>query len=546
MGVSVATVRRMAADGRIGGTKRGRQWLIEPRTLPNRPARRRHGTPAAVNVAQALTHVKSTDLSELLVPDVLRFEDFLSSTAEPDLLRVAESRFAGSAPDPAIELNVDKTAFSTRPAVLLSLQDRVAYQAAVASIAARVEAQTPTEVFSARLSTDTRYFLKHGTKQWVAWRRAVHAEIAAGRQWMIKTDLTSYFDLIPHRTLNAEIQSLNPSPAVADALDEMFRAWAFVPGAGVPQGPNASRLLGNLYLLPVDRVMLGAGYRYFRYLDDVRIVAATKGEAVEGIRLFERECRALGLVVSNAKTELLHGKAALDDLADDPEFNAVEYFMDVNATGFARRSLKKILKRALRGSDRVDVRAAKFSLWRLARLREETVLSQVLRRLEDLAPVASLVAAYLLPFIQRPRVVAALKSFLADPERCHSPFLSTWLFAAMLEHPTPLPGVWADQAMARVRDRNQPAYLRSVAAVVAARANRPADIAWIRSDVQREHDPYVLRGYAVGLHAVVAFDRTTQRRLVSRDASLANTVAYLQGRLNLPSLVYRERRIPIR
>jgi hypothetical protein len=89
-----------------------------------------------------------------------------------------------------------------------------------------------------------------------------------------------------------------------------------------------------------------------------------------------------------------------------------------------------------------------------------------------------------------------------------------------------------------VKDRNQPGYLRAVASIVMARGRRASDIAWIRNDIDREHDPAVLRGYAVGLHWLNELDKTTQRRLIARDPQLARTVAYLQGRVVLPSLVY--------
>jgi excisionase family DNA binding protein len=550
IGVSVATVRRMAKSGRLSATKSGRQWLIDGRSLPTGRSRRpsRRSARSSADVELALSHVCATDLAELLVPDVLRYEDLLAPTAKADVLAAAESRFDGTPFEPAMEVEVDKTPFSTRTALLPTLEDRVAYQAAVAAVAPQIESQTPENVFSARLSDDVRFFLRHGPRQWVAWRRAVLGELADGSDWLVKTDLTSYFDLIPHRTLNAEIQSLNPPSAVADALSELLRTWAVVPGIGIAQGPNASRLLANLYLHPVDREMLRAGFRYYRYLDDVRIVCSSRGEAVRAIRLFERECRALGLVVSGAKTQLLRGTAARDDLAPAADFDAAQYFMDVNAASFARKALKRILRRSLRASGITDVRGVRFSLWRLAQIREGSVLTRVLRRLEDLAPVASVVAAYLLPFIRRGHVVRSLAAFLGDAERCQSPFLATWLFAVMLHYPSTLPAVWVEQAMARLRDRNEPAYLRAVAAVVAARGNRAADVGWIKSDVQRERDPHVLRGYAVGLHSVEQLDRTTQKRLIARDGRLRHTVDYLQGRTTLPSLIYRshDQRIRVR
>jgi excisionase family DNA binding protein len=533
LGVTVDTVRRKARTGAIAAKKQGNQWLIDKTKLPApRPKRQRS---AVVDVKTALNHVRALDLKETFVPDVLRFADVLDD--EPSLLRAARSRFQGTDVGAARRIEVDKTPFFTRPGTALALEDRVAYQAAVASLAPAVEAATPSCVFSARLSTDKRYFSKRGATQWAAWRKHVLAEIDAGHDWMIKTDLTSYFDVIPHRKLAAEIAAFAPDDDVKGALDGMLRRWAHVPGHGLAQGPNASRLLGNLYLLPVDRAMLAAGFKYSRFMDDVRIVATTKADAVAGIRLFERECRARGLIVSAGKTALLHGADARRDLQDDKERAAAAYFMEVHATTIARRSLKKILGKALRREGSIDVRGATFSLWRLAQLLEPSVLTRVLNRLEDLAPLASVVAAYLRPFISRPRVVNGLARFFADPQRSYSPFLGTWLFAAMLEHPGTLPSAWADQAAARVKDRNAPSHLRSVAAVVMARGRRAADIDWIKAEIAAEHDPEVLRGYAVALHWVGALDRATQKQLIGVAPSLAVTMRYLAGRTQLPSLV---------
>src|SRR5438094_633470 len=84
IGASVATVRRMAQSGRVSAVKSGRQWLIDARTLPGygRPTRRSARSP--VDVEKALRHVRETDFSELLVPDVLRYEDLLTPAAEAE------------------------------------------------------------------------------------------------------------------------------------------------------------------------------------------------------------------------------------------------------------------------------------------------------------------------------------------------------------------------------------------------------------------------------------------------------------------------------
>jgi hypothetical protein len=296
-------------------------------------------------------------------------------------------------------------------------------------------------------------------------------------------------------------------------------------------------VLANLYMLPVDRAMLQSGWSYSRFLDDVRVVVPTKFEGYRAIRQFQRECRARGLLVSTPKTKLLHGEEARDDVNANRDLELADYLTSLPNSAEARKALKRILRNALKAEAGIDDRRARFSLWRLTLLREAGTLNLVLGRLGDLAPVASVVAAYLRPFITKKQVHDGLTAYLASETENHSSQLCTWLFATMLEHPGGMPGAWADEAGRRVKDRNEPEFLRAIAAVVFLRSGRPADVDWVKADIQREHDPEVLRGYAVGLHWAHALDKTTQRLLATRSAATATAIEYLQGRNRLPSLV---------
>lgn len=540
LGISVATGRRWAAAGKIPATKSGKQWVVDGSRLSSKQRRtRRRSGPDPVDLQAALGHVRRTDLSEAPVPDVLRHADELDD--EDAVLSEARRRLDGSGPGPAIDIDVDKTSIFTRRMTSLQLADRVAYQAAVSSFAHRIEGRTPPTVFSARLSDDSRYFMKRGPEQWAKWRMDALKNLVSGREWLVATDLTAYFDTIPHRLLINEIEALNADPGIVAAVREMLREWGISDGVGLPQGPNASRLLGNLFLLPVDEAMLESGWTYSRYLDDVRIVTSSRADAVKAVRQFQLECQVRGLIVSSSKTQLLYGDEARESLIGSLQLAAVDYWFHAHVPNLARRELKKLLKQAFRPEINIDMRKAKFSLWRLAQLREGDVLGSVMNRLEDLAPLASVVAAYLQPFIARKKVVRGLTNFLADPSRAYSPYLTTWLFAVMLEHPRPMPHAWLDQAAKRVKDRNQPQYLRAVAAVIIGRGERAADIAWMKRESSREHDPTVLRAFAVALHWAGQLDKATQKRLVLRAPQTKRTIAYLQGRSRLPSLVYNDR-----
>ncbi|MEV5739907.1 reverse transcriptase domain-containing protein [Microbispora rosea] len=537
LNLSSVAVRRLASQGKIKATQHDGRWLVDPDDVTNHRLRRYDRSAdqsPAPDFTLALQHVEATDLNEAWVPDVLCFKDYLLDRGS--LLARAADRLSAY-PDPVISVEVAKTPFFTRSAALLTLEDRIAFQAAVATIAPKVEALLADSVYSARLSQNNRWFLKRGVTQWLEWKKRVRQELTADCSWMIKSDLTGYFDNIPHDLLMQDISFLDPRPEVTDGIRRMLSMWSDVPGKGIPQGPNASRVLGNLYLAPVDKVLLGAGYKYFRYMDDIRIVGKTKAEVTAGMRLFEHECRKRGLIASSAKTKLLEGEEALED-GRNQDRDTAQYFYDRGNLPRARRELKQILRRSLSDDGHIDDSAVKFSLWRLARIREETVLDITLDRLEDLAPVSTVVAAFLKYFIDRPRTVQGIADFFSDKTRSHSSFLVTWLFAAMWEHCGPLPSPWTEYARRYLQDRNHPAYLRAIAAPLVARSGLASDITWIRQEIRREFNPMLLRGFALGLWWSENISAIDEQVLRSKSPILEQTLNYLKDRNSVQSLIY--------
>jgi hypothetical protein len=544
-GVSVATMRRRAAAGAVKAHKPGKGWVVEASSVmagPRRTSIARRSR--AVDLDLALSHIRHRDLTELWVPDILGCEDEMGDSV--NLLATVAARLADAGPfDPTTTVDVPKTPFLSRPGDLLTIEDRIAYHAAAGSLVDRIESLLGPEVFSARAAHDPRYLLRSGTDQWLAWLLDVKKDIESGYAWMVKTDISAYFETIQHRSLFADVDALGPDPAVATSLKRMLGTWATVPGRGLPQGPDASRVLANLYLVPVDQVMTSGAWRYSRFMDDIRILGRSRREAVDGMRQLQRECRLRGLMLSADKTKLLVGDAAVASLTD-AELDAISYDMEIGADRTARRRLHRVFARALRPDGTLDGRRARFSIWRLRSLRDSASLKLVLGALEDLAPLGRLVPQYLAPFLTRRTVQRRFAAFLDDPQRNTSAYLSTWLLSAMLEQTGALPDAWIRYARRVARDRNQPTYHRVVASNVLALGRRPADLDSIRDAVKSEFDPALLRGYLVALARTSALDRDTIKTAISRSGALRRTVEYLNGRKVLPSLIYpRGRRVRI-
>lgn len=545
-GVSVATVRRWCSSGTVNARKRGRQWVIRADSVPSAAPRRtvRPAPSAGLDPDLAAGQLARRDARELWVPDVLALQDYLA--AGDRYKAEALTRIENAGPfDLVTDVDLPKTEFFTRASALLSFPDRLAYHTCVASLAASIDRDREPTVFSARRSTDTRYLLQNGRDLFLAWRKAVMASIRSGSRWMTSTDIAAYFDNIQIKLLIEDIRTLHPPPLVVRALGSMLNEWSSHRGVGIPQGPDASRLLGNFYLHSIDRTMVGLGVGYFRYMDDIRVTAPTRRAAILALRELERLCRSRGLTLAAQKTDLLVGDDALNSLVDH-ELNGARYLVETRRHAAARAALKRVYRSSVRTSGGVKIRHARFSLWRLRALRDDSVLKYTLANLEHLGPIASIAAAYLIPWISRRSVERGIAEFLSDTNRNIGSYMSTWLMAAMLHHPGPIPAQWVVYSRGISRDRNEAVYHRAVAANVVVLGGRVEDIRWIEEEIRREFDPTLLRGYLVALARIGRLTKAVRSAASSRSRDAAVAAQYLVGMNRLPSLVYHDQSVPVR
>ncbi|AQT81505.1 hypothetical protein B1R94_23010 [Mycolicibacterium litorale] len=544
LSVSVATVRRWCTSQKVDAVKVGKQWLIEPKSLAGVRPRSRRATPktaAPYDLEQAWRHIRGTDVSELWVPDVVRCRDF--ADRPQGVLVEAASRLSDLRFMPPLGIDVPKTVASNRPGVMLDMADRVAYQAVVGSFASTLDAAISPNVYSSRISSGKNYFFNRASKAWTKFTESVRSNIGPEKSmWVAQTDITGYFEHIHHNILFEELSALGISGDPLRALRVMLSKWCTVEGIGLPQGPNASRLLGNFYLAAVDESMEARGYVYRRYMDDIRILADSKSQAVEAVRDFERFCRERGLSCSPNKTKVLSAEEYLTG-SDTAELDAAAYAFDTESAD-ASPKLRKILKQAL-SAQGVDATRVRFSIWRLARVRDAAVISLIFKHLEHLAPFASVVSAYLRPFITRRIVQQKIDAFMSDGQRSYSYHLRTWVYAAMLEA-REIPDRWAEIARSDAMDLNLPPFLRSVAGCVLAKKRIPRDIAWIKARLALEHDPDVLRALLVALKYGKALDKRQVRLVTDRQPNLVNVGEWLLAQGDaLPSLLFADQKISV-
>ncbi len=82
-----------------------------------------------------------------------------------------------------------------------------------------------------------------------------------------------------------------------------FRGNVFVPSHGIPRRSSLSPFFGALYLAALDQALEGRqGLQYFRYMDDILILAQTKRQYQRARKILFTTLKTLALTLSPSKT----------------------------------------------------------------------------------------------------------------------------------------------------------------------------------------------------------------------------------------------------
>jgi len=104
--------------------------------------------------------------------------------------------------------------------------------------------------------------------------RRVDQLMKQGYRYVVDADLKSYFDTIPHDRLMDRIEEKISDGHVLSLIEKFLHqsvlddCQRWTPEMGSPQGAVISPLLSNIYLNPLDHLMVEQGFEMVRYADD--------------------------------------------------------------------------------------------------------------------------------------------------------------------------------------------------------------------------------------------------------------------------------------
>ena len=238
-------------------------------------------------------------------------------------IRIIEEGFVPSRPFKYFEPKASKT---HRTKSVLRIEDALVYQA-IADKIATMNYETLTEnnnfVFGSVLHPEVElgteillkeeseyYFFEYYIPLYNKFIDSVNHEIKNDNiRFKLETDITGFFDSIPHSRLLLMLDQLGIEEEILDLLEQCLNLYSGTNdsptfGVGIPQGPAPSFFFANLFLNDLDHEISQNGYTYYRYMDDIRIYEEKEEKLTDVLVLIDSHLKGKALSLNSKKTSI--------------------------------------------------------------------------------------------------------------------------------------------------------------------------------------------------------------------------------------------------
>jgi hypothetical protein len=163
------------------------------------------------------------------------------------------------------------------------------------------------------------YFFEYYVNLYNRFVEGISETLTSGEvQYKLETDITGFFDCIPHATLLLKLNAYGIEKGLLDLLSSCLNSWSgtrdnVTLNVGIPQGPPASFLLANILLDELDEIIIDLDLKYFRFMDDIRVYAPTREILLDILVIIDRNLKGHSLSLNASKTEIKIVEAGDDD-----------------------------------------------------------------------------------------------------------------------------------------------------------------------------------------------------------------------------------------
>lgn len=419
-------------------------------------------------------------------------------------------------PELPLTISVPKERFFTRPGSILRPADRFMYQALVDNIMVQLEdGLDRTRSFSHIPSEDDGNMFQPNHESWERFQTRV-AEICDRSEFILKADISNYFERLPHHHLVNLMTAAGCAPEVVSMLEEMFLAFRERNSFGIVQGVYPSDALGNFFLSDFDAYCDLAGVLSARYVDDIYMGFSSEADARKGLASLIETLRKDGLHLNEYKSKIIPAddvireETAVDrlfdeireEIEDDDTYDRASPYgfeveweeeddeddEDEDDDGLENAAVERLMANIADYPSQED-QIEKFCLPILRSAQSSCAVDHVLENLKEKPQQTRLYFSYISTFVRTNQdVVDALEELVAD--ETVSDYQRMFLLAALLRSGS-VTRATVNTALQWLQNRTVAKETRAMAAIFAAKHGVAQQKRTVRTSYEDEPSDYV-------------------------------------------------------
>lgn len=488
---------------------------------------------AQIDHESVIAHVKADIRSDfILAPHY----NTIFNRAGDDLWDLLQQQLRAGTyqPELPITMSVPKERFFTRPGSILRPADRLMYQALVDNVIEKLEEGLDrTRSFSHVLSYEVGQMFQPNRESWERFQARV-AEICNGSEFILKADISNYFERLPQHHLVNLMTAAGCALEIVSLLEEMMLAFRERNSFGIVQGVYPSDALGNFFLSDFDAYCDLEEVLSARYVDDIYMGFPSEAEARRGLATLIETLRKDGLHLNEYKSkimpaeEVIREETAIDRLFDEirEEVEDDETYERASPYGFdveweeneeeeddyedIENSAVERLMESIGDYPNQEDQIEKFCLPILRSSKSDSAVGHVLENLKEKPHQTRLYFSYISTFVRTDQdVVDELELLMTDDTV--SDYQRMFLLAALLRAGT-VARATVNTALQWLQNRTVAKETRAMAAIFAAKHGVAQQKRTVRTSYEDEPSDYVRSAILFSSKYLTSVERKTCKR----------------------------------
>jgi hypothetical protein len=124
-------------------------------------------------------------------------------------------------------------------------------------------------------------------------------------RFAVASDIAAFFPTLSPRLVRSSLERVGVAASLSDFITDLVDFWSRSPGVGLPVGPNASRIIAESALVPIDDTLRSKGVNFIRFVDDFCLFAQSEAEARRSLEMLQDTLQSYDLSLNASKTSII-------------------------------------------------------------------------------------------------------------------------------------------------------------------------------------------------------------------------------------------------